>query len=50
MRDLLTVSLNQKRKRMARSVAIPLDQEEMLLKAMRNYLARPDDLQRFTRE
>jgi hypothetical protein len=46
----LAVSRDKKSKRNARLVAVPLDREEMLLKAMRNYLADPDDLQRFTRE
>jgi hypothetical protein len=44
------VARDRRGKRIARLVAVPLDQQEMLLKAMRNYLAGPDDLRTFTRE
>jgi hypothetical protein len=47
---VLAVSRNPRGKRMARTVAIPLDREEMLMNALRNLLAGPDDLKRFTRE
>jgi hypothetical protein len=47
---VLAVARDQKSKRIARLVAVPLDRQEMLLKAMRNFLAGPDDLQSFTRE
>jgi hypothetical protein len=44
---MLAVARDQKGKRIARLVAKPLDREEMLLKAMRGYLAGPDDLKSF---
>ena len=47
---VLAVARNRKGKRTARLVATPLDREEMLLDAMRHYLAGPDDLQTFRRE
>ena len=46
----LAVARDQKGKRIARLVSVPLDREEMLLRAMRNYLAGPDDLQSFRSE
>jgi hypothetical protein len=47
---VLAVARDRKGKRIARLVATPLDREEMLLKAMRNYLSGPDDLQSFRSE
>jgi len=47
---VLAVARNRKGKRIARLVATPLNREEMLLDAMRHYLAGPDDLQTFRRE
>jgi hypothetical protein len=38
---VLAVARDPRGRRIARLVAVPLDGEEMLLKAMRNYLARP---------
>jgi hypothetical protein len=39
-----------KGKGITRVEAVPIEQEEMLLNAIWNYLAGPDDLQTFTRE
>jgi hypothetical protein len=44
---ILAVARDRNGKGIARLVAKPLDREEMLLKAMRGYLADPDDLQSF---
>jgi hypothetical protein len=47
---VLAVVRDPKGKGIARMVAVPIEQEEMLVSAMRNYLAGPDDLRTFTRE
>jgi len=46
----LAVARDKKGKRIARLFAVPLDREDMLLKAMKNYLSGPDDLRTFKRE